>query len=128
MRLARVCQEIDHASVALLREWKLNVAQFDVLAQVGSARDITQQELADHLLVTKGNISQLLDRMEQRGLLKRCQEGRTNTLFLTEKGQQLFTEVVPAQETMIGSLFSSLNEEEVEQLMRLLRKLEHSIG
>src|SRR5690242_11956524 len=89
LRLARVFQKIDRASVVLLRPWDLNVAQFDVLTQVGSSQGITQQELADRLLVTKGNISQLLDRMERLGLLKRCQEGRTNTLILTETGQRL---------------------------------------
>src|SRR6266700_7341719 len=122
MRLARVFQKIDHASVALLREWKLNVAQFDVLAQVGSARDITQQELANRLLVTKGNISQLLDRMEQRGLLKRCQEGRSNTIALTEVGQQLYHQAVPYQEEMIMQQFSALSAEEMEHLLHLLRK------
>jgi DNA-binding MarR family transcriptional regulator len=127
LRLARVFQKIDRASVLLLRPWDLNVAQFDVLTQVGSSQGITQQELADRLLVTKGNISQLLDRMERLGLLKRFQEGRTNTLTLTEMGQQLYEQVVPSQEKMIAELFSELTGEEVEQLLRLLRKLDHSI-
>ena len=127
IRLARVFQKLDRATVVHLRPWELNVAQFDVLAQVGSAHGITQQELADRLLVTKGNISQLIDRMEGRGLLKRCQEGRTNVLVLTEKGQQLYEETVPTQEQMIAEQFSSLTAEEAEQLLRILRKLDHSI-
>lgn len=127
LRLARVFQKIDRASVLLLRPWDLNVAQFDVLTQVGASQGITQQELADRLLVTKGNISQLLDRMERLNLLKRCQEGRTNTLTLTETGQRLYEQVVPTQEKMIAEQFSELTGEEVEQLLRLLRKLDHSI-
>ncbi len=127
LRLARVFQKIDRASVLLLRPWDLNVAQFDVLTQVGSSQGITQQELADRLLVTKGNISQLLDRMERLGLLKRFQEGRANTLTLTEMGQRLYEQVVPSQEKMIAEQFSELTGEEVEQLLRLLRKLDHSI-
>lgn len=127
LRIARTFQKIDRASELFLRDWNLNVAQFDVLAQVGSSKGITQQELADRLLVTKGNISQLLDRMERQGLLRRCQEGRTNTISLTAAGQQLFSSVFPAQENMITQQFSVLTSEEVEQLTRLLRKLDHSI-
>ncbi len=127
LRLARVYQKIDRASVVHLRPWNLNVAQFDVLTQVGSANGITQQELADRLLVTKGNISQLIDRMERLGLLQRCQHGRTNVLSLTEAGQQLYNEVVPAQEAMIVQQLSALSTQEVEQLLTLLRKLDHAI-
>ncbi len=127
MRLARVFQKIDRASEVRLRPWNLNVAQFDVLARVGAAKGITQQELADRLLVTKGNISQLLDRLERRWLLKRCQEGRTNTLSLTEEGQQLYAQVVPAQEEMVAQHFSALTSQEVNQLLHLLRKLDRAI-
>lgn len=127
MRLAHVFQKIDRASEVHLRPWNLNVAQFDVLARVGAAKGITQQELADRLLVTKGNISQLLDRLERRGLLKRCQEGRTNTLSLTEEGQQLYAQVVPAQEEMVAQHFSALTSQEVNQLLHLLRKLDRAI-
>lgn len=127
MRLARVFQKIDRASEVHLRPWNLNVAQFDVLARVGAAKGITQQGLADRLLVTKGNISQLLDRLERRGLLKRCQEGRTNTLSLTEEGQQLYAQVVPAQEEMVAQHFSALTSQEVNQLLHLLRKLDRAI-
>jgi DNA-binding MarR family transcriptional regulator len=127
MRLARVFQKIDRASEVHLRPWNLNVAQFDVLARVGAAKGITQQELADRLLVTKGNISQLLDRLEQRGLLRRCQEGRTNTLSLMEEGKQLYAQVVPAQEEMVAQHFSALTSQEVNQLLHLLRKLDRAI-
>src|SRR3954469_25896825 len=98
LRLARVFQKIDTRSERFFRSQELNTAQFDVLAQVGAARGMTQQELADALLVTKGNISQLLSKLEQAGLITRRQEGRTNCLSLTEQGQALFDRVVPRQE------------------------------
>jgi DNA-binding MarR family transcriptional regulator len=127
LRLARVFQKIDHASAEHLRGWGLSVAQFDVLAQVGTAPGLTQQELADALLVTKGNICQLLDRLEQGGLIERRQEGRAKRLFLTQAGQQLFASVVPAQERMIARLFSTLSPEEERALLGSLRKLDHAL-
>ena len=104
------------------------MAQFDVLARVGSQAGIKQQEVADLLLVTKGNVCQLLDRMEDRGLILRRREGRANHLFLTEAGRRLYDEAVPAQEAMVSERFSALSNEEQAQLHELLRKLDTSLG
>ena len=127
MRLARVFQKVDRASAEHLRAWGLSIAQFDVIAQVGSAEGISQQELADKLLVTKGNICQLLDRLEQHGLIRRRQEGRVNHLFLTDAGTRLYQEAVPAQEAFITRQLASLAPEEQAQLLALLRKLDHAL-
>src|SRR5437763_14295121 len=127
LRLARVFQKVDRASAAHLRRWNLSVAQFDVLAHVGSAEGCTQQELADRLLVTKGNVTQLLDKLEHRGLIVRCQEGRTNCLYLTPAGRQLYAEVVPAHEAFIDERLSVLSPTEHGQLLALLRKLDRAV-
>jgi DNA-binding MarR family transcriptional regulator len=127
LRLNHVYQKIDRAQTVHLRSWGLSTAQFDVLAQVGAQQGITQQELANKLLVTKGNISLLLDRMEEMGLLKRYQEGRSNYLQLTADGQQLHDKVVPAHEELIATLMSELTASEITELQRLLRKLDHAL-
>lgn len=127
VRLSRIFQKIGRATDVHLRPWGLSTAQFDILAQVGATRGITQQELADKLLVTKGNISQLLNRMEKQGLLTRSQERRSNCLSLTAKGQELYERVVPAQEDLVAQQFKDLTPAEVNQLLTLLRKLDHSL-
>ena len=128
LRLARVFQKIDTRSERFFRSYDLNTAQFDVLAQVGSASGMTQQELADALLVTKGNISQLLGKLEQDGLIARRPEGRTNCLSLTDRGQALFEVVVPQQEALIADLLAPLSADEQREFLRLLRKLDHGIA
>lgn len=110
-----------------LRRWGLNLAQFDTLAHVGAAEGLTQQDLADSLLVTKGNVCQMLDRMERRGLLVRRREGRTNRLFLTDEGRRMFEEAVPAHEDLVGRQLSVLDPEEQTQLVRLLGKLDRAL-
>jgi len=128
LRLARVFQKLEQRGAEHLRPWDLSPAQFDVLAHVGAAPGITQQELADALLVTKGNVCQLLNRMERSGLIVRRQEGRANRLFLTECGQRLFAEVVPAHEAFLARQIASLSPEEQVQLLGLLRKLDRALG
>ena len=128
LRMARVFQKMERASTEHLRQWDLSVAQFDVIAQVGTAGGITQQELADRLLVTKGNVCQLLERLERRGLICRHQEGRANHVFLTEEGQRLRAQVVPAQERLIAEQFSALSNEEQYSLLATLRTLDRSLA
>ncbi|HEV7126885.1 MAG TPA: MarR family transcriptional regulator [Ktedonobacterales bacterium] len=127
MRLARVFLKVERAGTEQLRRWDLSMAQFDVLAQVGAAEGMTQQELADVLLVTKGNVCQLLDRMERSALLRRSQEGRVNRLYLTEAGRRLFNEVVPAHEALLAAQLGTLSLAEQRQLLDLLRRVDRAL-
>ena len=127
LRLLRVSQKVERDLAGQLKLGGLNNAQFDVLAHVGAAEGITQQELADSLLVTKGNVAQLLDRMESRGLIERRSQGRTNRLFLTDEGRRTFAAVVPAHEALIDERLSVLSEEEQKQLFELLRRLDRAL-
>ncbi len=127
IRLARVFQKISTRSERFFRLHGLNTAYFDILAKVGAAEGITQQELAAALLVTKGNISQLLTKLEEAGLVRRRQEGRSNCLSLTERGQTLFQALVPQEECLIADLLAPLSNDEQHELLRLLRKLDHAL-
>ena len=122
-RITRIYNQSIRESNQHLRKWKLSTAQFDILVQVGSYERLFQQELANKLFVTKGNITQLLSKMEELGLIKREQEWKTKYLSLTEEGKEFFYEVVPKQEYFQASQFSNLNYKEKKQLLNLLRKI-----
>ncbi len=127
LRLARVYHKVDRASGAHLRRYGLSLAQFDVLATVGAKEGLSQQELADSLLVTKSNATQVLGRMERRGLVLRRPEGRTNRLYLTDEGRALFEEAVPSQENLVDERLSALSPDRQAQLLDLLRELDHAM-
>lgn len=127
LRLARVFQKVDRVATESLRWRQLSPAQVDVLAKVGSSEGISQQELADALLVTKGNVCQLLHKMEGTGLLERRPDGRVNRLFLTDQGRRLYEEVVPRHDAMLAEQFNTLSETDQRALLRLLRQIDHSL-
>jgi DNA-binding MarR family transcriptional regulator len=127
LRLVRVFQKVDRASTDSLRYRQLSPAQLDVLAKVASSEGISQQELADALLVTKGNVCQLLDKMETNGLLERKPDRRVNRLFLTDQGRHVFDEVVPRHDELLAEQFSSLSDADQRELLRLLRQLDHAL-
>lgn len=127
LRLARVFQKVDRVATESLRWRQLSPAQVDVLARVGSSEGISQQELADALMVTKGNVCQLLHKMEGSGLLERRPDGRVNRLFLTDQGRRVYEEVVPMHDAMLAEQFNTLSQSEQRALLRLLRQLDHSL-
>lgn len=124
-RLARAYGHNMRLAEGRMRGWELSVAQFDVLATVRAHEGLTQQELAKRLLVTQGNITQLLDKLEQRALIRRCPEGRIKRLVLTEAGRRLADKVVPSQEQFQAEQFALLTIDEQRSLLALLRKLQH---
>src|SRR5438105_1032439 len=127
LRLARVFQKVDRVATESLRYRQLSPAQVDVLAKVGSSEGISQQELANALLVTKGNVCQLLDKMEGSGLLERRPDGRVNRLFLTDQGRSVHDEVVPRHDAKLAAYFNSLSPEDQHNLLRLLRHVDRAM-
>src|SRR5438067_10839914 len=127
MRLARVFQKVDRVATESLRYRQLSPAQVDVLAKVGSSEGISQQELANALLVTKGNVCQLLDKMEGNGLLERRPDGRLNRLYLTQQGREVHDEVVPRHDVLLAEHLSALTDDEQRELLRLLRHVDHAL-
>lgn len=127
LRLVRVFHKIDHRLTQHLRTYDLSLAHFDVLAQLSGNEGISQQALADRLLVTKGNICQIIDRMEERGLLTRRQEGRINRLLLTDRGRALVERIIPEHEAFMAAQFAALSAAERQHLLHALRTLDHSL-
>ena len=109
------------------KEWNLSQGQFDLLAEVAVNEGVNQQGCADRLNVTKGNIAQHLKNLEKRGLMRREKVGRDNTLFLTEEGWKLFTEIMPIHDDHVRQIMAPLSAKETQQFSAILRKLEHGV-
>ena len=81
---------------------------------------ITQRQLTEQLGIQPGSASEVLGKLEAAGLILRTpseEDRRTTTVLLTEAGQ---AKAGNAQES---PLFSCLTDEEQEQLLELLEKL-----
>jgi DNA-binding MarR family transcriptional regulator len=122
-----VYHKVDLRTADLMRCHGLSVSRFDVLNHAGTPEGRTQQELAASLLVTKGNITQLLDAMEREGLVERRRDGRSKRIYLTELGRALRRRVVAIQEVEIARHFGALDESDMKSLIQILRKLDQSL-
>jgi MarR family transcriptional regulator, organic hydroperoxide resistance regulator len=105
----------------------LTLPQFDVLATLWHGEGITQQELAERLLVTKGNVVGIIDRTSAAGWLERRpdpEDRRANRLYLTDAGRKLLAEAFPCQAAFVKKIFGTLTEGELRLMHELLERLE----
>lgn len=131
LHLMRIYDKMQQHSADHLHQYSLTPAQFDVLAQLVTNPGISQQELAERLLVTKGNVCGLIDRLEKLGMVQRCEDPedrRSNRLHLTEKAQRLAAEAIPAHEEFIVEHLSALSWDQQRTLLALLRDLDRSLA
>jgi DNA-binding MarR family transcriptional regulator len=127
--LIRVYQKVQRELDHILAEAGLTLAQFDILANLGMSEGITQQELAERLLVTKGNVCGLLDRMEAAELVERRsdpKDRRTNRVHLTRPGKTALQRAFPAHLGLIQKCLGNLSSAEQRTLARLLTRIEKS--
>jgi MarR family transcriptional regulator, organic hydroperoxide resistance regulator len=127
LRLARVYQKVQRQLERILDNARLTLPQFDVLANLGMSEGISQQELAERLLVTKGNVCGLLDRMESAGLVERRPsptDRRANRLYLTDKGRSSLKAAFPVHLGLIQQCMDGLSAAEHAKLDELLGKIE----
>ena len=102
-------------------------AQFDLLMTVAFEEGLNQQTCASQMMVTKGNITQHIDRLEERGLMRREKHGRTNSLYLTDAGRDLVAEIMPAHDERVKEILALLSESELRDFQAVLRRLDRRL-
>jgi DNA-binding MarR family transcriptional regulator len=105
----------------------LNLSQFEALAKVGLRPGMIQQDLAEILLLTKGNIGAMIDRLEGLALIERrpdASDKRLNRLYLTGSGKELVSELFQEHLTLVRDMMRPLTTAQQRQLRNLLRMLD----
>lgn len=111
---------------AHIRQLGLTMPQFDVIATLGNTSGMMMSQLAEKTLVTKGTLTGIIDRLEQKGLVRRevpPDNRRCFIVLLTPAGQQLFEAIFPAHIAHLKERLSLLSETEIAQLQSGLQQL-----
>lgn len=109
----------------LKEEFATTLPRFDLLAQV--AREPTGPslgELSRRLLVSKGNITDLVMRLEKDKLVKRRRnttDGRVQHVYLTDEGEALLARMLSAHNRWLEEITARLGPDEKAALY-------HSLG
>jgi DNA-binding MarR family transcriptional regulator len=122
-RFLRLESRIQSTVAEQLRAIDLSVPQCDVLTTLTEAEGISQQELAQRLYVTKGNISGLLDRLERAGLVERrstAADRRQYSVYLTASGRAAAERAIALQHALIAATLGRLPAEKIAEFETLL--------
>ncbi|HRA78842.1 MAG TPA: MarR family transcriptional regulator [Burkholderiaceae bacterium] len=111
----------------LREEFGTTLARFDVLAQIARPpAEPTMSELSQRLMVTKGNITDVIGRLEAEHLVARRRDSadaRVLRVHLTPKGRRLVATMVPAHNAWLGALLHEFDRDELRQLDGMLGRL-----
>ena len=116
----------------LRREFDTTLPRFDVLAALDRFPDgLTMGELSRWLLVSNGNVTGLVTRLETEGFIEKVrspEDRRSTHVKLTKAGAGAFAGMAKAHEGWIDQLFAGLDAEQADQLLELLGTLKDSLA
>ena len=119
---------LSRARERALRELGTDTPTLDVLAtlrRAGAPYRLRTSEIESATSVTAGAVSQRLDRLEDRGLVRRERDRNDKRVIhvtLTKKGRDLIDTVVAGLMARETELLAPFNERERKTLERLLRR------
>lgn len=122
-RFVRLNRRVTSAVSGELRSIGLSIPQFDLLSTLTEREGLSQQDLAQRLYVTKGNVSGLLDRMVEAGLVERRAipgDRRSNALHLTPKGRELAEKGLRLQRAYVARTLGALDPRDLADLERVV--------
>jgi MarR family 2-MHQ and catechol resistance regulon transcriptional repressor len=129
--LARCYATFSRAVACKVAEYDLTAPQFGVLEALFHLGPLSLGELAEKLLVTGGNVTYVMDRLESQGLVVRERSGndrRVVRAHLTTKGRDTIESVFPGHVGFVKGLVDGLETQERSELRTLLKKLGRGIA
>lgn len=106
--------------------YEINTEHFMILELLYSKGPHPVQKISEKFSIPSGSITYVVDKLEKKGLVERQSsptDRRASNVVLTEKGTMLFNEIFPQHVEAISENFSSVSDEEKEQLIFLLKKI-----
>lgn len=109
-----------------LARYDLTSGKFNILLIVkhqGSEEGMSQIEMSKRLIVTRSNMTKMVDKLEKEKLVARVSlEGdrRVNIIRITKKGSDVLDKVWPGYENLLISLVEVLDDAEKKSLAKNL--------
>jgi DNA-binding MarR family transcriptional regulator len=115
----------------LRARFDVTLPRFDLMAQLEKVPDgMTLGELSRRMMVSNGNITGLVERLAEQGLVERLPhpaDRRAAFVRLTARGRSSFADMAGQHADWIAELFAGLSGPDVRQLMALLGRMKKSV-
>ncbi len=104
----------------------LTAPQAKVIFCLGDTDGMTCSEITDRTLITKGTLTGVIDRLEEKGLVQRWgdgDDGRRIIVDLTRLGERVFQREYPDYLAQMKPRFEALSAREQQQATALLDRI-----
>lgn len=132
LRLLSCETHIEQRLRSLFRShFSVTLPQFDVLSELERAgQPLTMSQLSRGLMVSNGNVTGVIDRLEKNGLVARNRaehDRRIQYINLTSQGRREFNKMARHHARWLEDLLSELTLNDMSNLQELLLKTRHSV-
>lgn len=128
IELSRSLTKIRTKETVWLTNYDLTLPQFGILESLYHLGRLTVGQITTLTLSTPGNITVVIKNLQTKGLIQAipsAEDRRIKILEITDEGSTLIRSIFQTHvENLTGWYDKALNEEEVQTLSHLLRKLE----
>lgn len=110
------------------KRYDLNINEFAVLELLFHKGPSTVQYITEKILIANSSTTYIIDQLQAKGLIYReasCQDRRVCIVNLTETGKALIEKSFPCHADKLEEAFMDLNEQELQDLIKLLRKVKY---
>ena len=133
LSLVRTSSLMQKLSDRFFSRFGLTDVQFNILMILKEHRKegLSQQELSEHLIVTKSNVVGLIDRLERGGYVTReahPSDRRFNQIVLTSKGEKLEAKIEESYFKEVYKMMSVLSASEKRSVIRAMERIRDYIG
>jgi MarR family transcriptional regulator, organic hydroperoxide resistance regulator len=131
MTLIRIFGRMTARGGELAKRHGLSLPHLEVLLCLNHGEGISQQDLAERLLLTKGNICVMVQKMEGAGLIERRSDPddqRFLRLYMTSAGKEKLREIMPEHMAMTGNVLRGLTQAEQKTLHELLCRVDDTLN
>ncbi|MCK9634727.1 MAG: MarR family transcriptional regulator [Methylobacter tundripaludum] len=108
----------------------LTLPQYDIIITLGDTPGMTFKKLGEKTLITKGTLTGVISRLEDKGLVQRVAsetDGRSQIVRLTATGEALYERTFPEHLVFINRIFNDYSPEDVENLESALLRLHETV-
>jgi DNA-binding MarR family transcriptional regulator len=108
----------------------LTLPQFDIIITLGNTTGMTFKKLGEETLITKGTLTGVISRLEDKGLVQRLAsetDGRSQIVRLTPAGEAVYDSTFNEHLDFIDQIFNDYSPEEVVTLEAALMRLRKAV-
>ena len=122
---------IRRVALRLFVEEGITEPQFQALSLLVDNGPMLMRKMSDEMLVTPANVTGIMDRLEEKSLVRRTEgeeDRRATIIEITQEGNALYERVAIKKADMLQKALAAFSKDELETLNNLLEKFQSEMS